>query len=153
MIRQTKPKVSLRIFFLALSKYLYIYTYIGRVLGRGKEKEKGLCESETSIDCLLHAPHQGQNPPPAHVPWSGIKLTTFPCRGWATLGRANQVILNANKTWCMKIFIQIILIIVTLWKHNSQQWSWQSKLWHSYTMECPPLCSVFLVICSLRVLY
>ena len=71
---------------------------------REREREKHLCERETSISRLSYSPRhpdQGPNPQPNHVPWLGIKLVTFWFEAWcpthwATMVRKNFSNLDVN---------------------------------------------------------
>ena len=56
-------------FLKSLFIYSSIYLFLERVKGgRKKGRETSVCERETSIGCLSHAPKQGPDPQPRRVP-------------------------------------------------------------------------------------
>ena len=72
---------------------------------RGRERGKHQCERETLTGWLWHAPQLRMNLQPRHVPWLGIKLTTFQLTGdpptdWTTLARALQYIFPRKTQGC-----------------------------------------------------
>ena len=51
----------------------FVYLFLERGEGRGRQGGKHWCMRETLIGCLLHTPSQGPSSKPRYVPWPGIK--------------------------------------------------------------------------------
>ena len=68
-----------------------------------REREKDLCERETSMGCLLYAPWCTLTGDRTHslgmCPWPGIELTAFWCMGWCS----NQLSHLAGSWMCIFI--------------------------------------------------
>ena len=71
----------------------FIYSFLERWEGRGKERDRNISVWDTSTGCLSHTPNQGYSPQLKRVPWLGIELmmlwlTAQSSFHWATPARA-----------------------------------------------------------------